>query len=184
MLVSHDREKLIQAIIFFAQHTHCLGKTKLFKLLYFLDFEHFRQVGRPVTGLQYHAWKMGPVPEDLSEEVDEPEPDLAERVRFREIPVRNWLMLTVTARVQFDPSLFTKRELRLLSSLAEEYRDAVADDMIEATHVPGLPWHRVYVLEGRKREPIPYEYALSGEESVLMAEHVAERKDFLSVYAA
>jgi hypothetical protein len=43
MLVSREREKLCQAIVFFAQNTQKLGKTKLFKLLYFLrrppDFE-------------------------------------------------------------------------------------------------------------------------------------------------
>ncbi|EQD73859.1 hypothetical protein B1A_04740, partial [mine drainage metagenome] len=62
MLISHEREKLINAIIFFAIHTRFLGKTKLFKLLYFLDFEHHKETGRSVTGMDYFAWKMGPVP--------------------------------------------------------------------------------------------------------------------------
>ena len=62
MLVSHEREKMINAIIYFANHTRHLGKIKLFKLLYLLDFEHFRQTGRSVTGLDYRAWKFGPVP--------------------------------------------------------------------------------------------------------------------------
>ncbi|WP_217994559.1 Panacea domain-containing protein [Rodentibacter caecimuris] len=38
-------------------------------MLYFLDFEHYKQVGRSVTGLDYSAWKMGPVPVDLHEEI-------------------------------------------------------------------------------------------------------------------
>jgi len=42
------------------------GKTKLFKLLYLLDFHHFRETGRSVTGLEYRAWKHGPVPFDDS----------------------------------------------------------------------------------------------------------------------
>ena len=40
MLINHEREKLINAIIYFAKNTRFLGKTKLCKLLYFLDFEH------------------------------------------------------------------------------------------------------------------------------------------------
>jgi hypothetical protein len=51
MLITHERDKLINAIIFFAKNTRFLGKTKLCKLLYFLDFEHFKETGRPVTGL-------------------------------------------------------------------------------------------------------------------------------------
>lgn len=65
MIKTHEREKLINAIVFFAANTEHCGKIKLLKLLYLLDFEHFRQTGYSVTGMEYHAWKMGPVPTDL-----------------------------------------------------------------------------------------------------------------------
>jgi uncharacterized phage-associated protein len=80
MLISRDREKLINAIIYFAGNTRFCGKTKLFKLLYLLDFHHFRDSGRSVTGLDYHAWKNGPVPFALVQEWDDCEPDLAAAV--------------------------------------------------------------------------------------------------------
>ena len=54
MLVSRSRDKLINAILFFAERTRALGKIKLFKLLYLLDFEHFRKTGRPVTHSMRH----------------------------------------------------------------------------------------------------------------------------------
>jgi hypothetical protein len=75
MLITHEREKLINAILFFVEHTLHTGKTKLFKLLYLLDFEHYRETGRSVTGLSYYAWKLGPVPVALDEEIDEPAAD-------------------------------------------------------------------------------------------------------------
>lgn len=78
MLVSHEREKMINAIVDFANHTRHLGKIKLFKLCYLLDFEHFRQTGRSVTGLDCRAWKFGPVPVALEQEWEEPEPDMAD----------------------------------------------------------------------------------------------------------
>ena len=53
MMVPHDRDKLINAIVFFAKNTKYCGKIKLIKLLYLLDFEHFRQTGRSVTGMDY-----------------------------------------------------------------------------------------------------------------------------------
>lgn len=82
MLVSHEREKMINAIIYFANHTRHLGKIKLFKLLYLLDFEHFSQTGRSVTGLDYRAWKFGPVPVALEQEWEEPEADMAQAIRI------------------------------------------------------------------------------------------------------
>ena len=70
MLISRNRQKIINAIVYFAANTQNCGKVKLFKLLYLLDFAHFRETGRSVTGLDYHAWKMGPVPFDLMQEWD------------------------------------------------------------------------------------------------------------------
>lgn len=61
MLTNHERQKLVEAVLYFATNVKKLGKVKLFKLLYFLDFEHFRDTGRSVTGMDYVAWKMGPV---------------------------------------------------------------------------------------------------------------------------
>ena len=55
MIIDHRREKLTQAVVFFGHTMRKLGKVKLFKLLYFLDFEHFRDTGRSVTGLDYFA---------------------------------------------------------------------------------------------------------------------------------
>src|SRR6218665_889637 len=71
MIVSREREKLIQAIVFFAQKTKHPHTMKLFKLLNFLDFEHFRQTGRSVTVLDYAAWDMGPVPPKLWKELSD-----------------------------------------------------------------------------------------------------------------
>lgn len=175
MLFSHEREKLINAIIFFADNTRFLGKTKLCKLLYFLDFEHFKETGRSVTGMDYYAWKMGPVPLDLYEEVEAPEPDMADKVEFVEHPTRRGPMLTVRPLAAIDDSLFSKRELRIMRSLAEEYRDTLAEDMIEATHLENQPWHKIYVEEGKRQQVIPYELALRKQEAEEMLQVVAER---------
>ena len=88
MIANHDRAKLVNAIVYFGQHTKKCGMTKLFKLLYFLDFEHYKKTGRSVTGLRYFAWPMGPVPVSLKEELSQPEADLGEKIIIREVPTR------------------------------------------------------------------------------------------------
>ena len=80
ILMDFSREKLINAIVFFLKTTKFCGKIKLFKLLYFLDFLHFKQTAMPVTGLRYYAWEMGPVPRDLFFELNNPGEDLAKCV--------------------------------------------------------------------------------------------------------
>jgi hypothetical protein len=91
MLITHERDKLVNAILYFAHETKHFGKIKLFKLLYLLDFEHFRQTGRSVTGLDYQAWKYGPVPVEVMQEWDDPEPDLAAAIRIKPEPVIDYV---------------------------------------------------------------------------------------------
>lgn len=170
MLIQHEREKLVHSIIYFAQNTKFCGKIKLFKLLYFLDFEHFKVTGRSVTGQKYCAWKMGPVPTQLFDELETPEPDLAEALEISEIATKKGKpMLSLRPRIEFSLEHFTKRELGLLKQLADKYFSTLSEDMIEATHLENLPWDKVFNQENRPQAEIPYEYALKlGEKEDLL----------------
>lgn len=175
MLIEHEREKLIQAVKFFAKNTRKLGKVKLFKLLYFLDFTHFRDTGRPVTGLDYFAWKMGPVPKLLFEELAAPHGDWQGHCSFKTIKTAKGDMLSVNAIGEFDSTHFSKRELRLLQQLSTEFKDSDAEEMVEKTHLENLPWHQIYEVEQRKQAQIPYLMSLRKQEYELMLESVRDR---------
>ncbi|MEQ1559813.1 MAG: Panacea domain-containing protein [Methyloglobulus sp.] len=180
MLILHEREKLIQIIIFLAKNTLYCGKTKLFKLLYFLDFEHYMQTGRSVTGLEYSAWKMGPVPTALADEIESPEPDMAEALMFAEVPTNYGRpMLSIKPIKDFNDELFSKREKKLLEMLEQEYKNSKAEDMIEATHLENMPWDRVYNQEHSPMGLIPYAYALKANESEEMLKIIDERKEMI-----
>lgn len=180
-----EREKLLNAIIFFTKNTRACHKLKLFKLLYFFDFQIYRETGRPATGLQYFAWPMGPVPRELFEEFDAPRADmkaaLALRTAAETDPDFTGKHLTILPRVAFDDGCFTPRELAAMARLAEIFRDANADQMKEASHLPELPWHRVYEVEKQHLAQIPYALALDSkpgsitkEQAELIAEEARE----------
>jgi uncharacterized phage-associated protein len=181
MLISHEREKLLQAINFFVRNTRKCGKVKLFKLLYFLDFEHFKMTGRSVTGLNYDAWPMGPVPVSLHNELETPEPDMAAAFQIEEIPIRQGTgtMLKIQPQMNFSDLHFTKRESALMAALAEEYRDASSDEMIEATHLENKPWDKIYNQEGKKQQRIPYELAIRPDEVDEIKRVSQDRKELL-----
>lgn len=184
MLIRHEREKLLNAIIFFAQNTSSLGKIKLWKLLYFLDFEHFKDTGRSVTGMQYKAWPKGPVPVELHNEIENPNADMTAKVVFGKKNMRRTdrQMLTVTPVAAFDSSHFSKRELRLMERLAGEFDKTYADDMIEATHLENQPWHKIYNEQGLKQQSIPFELALRTQEEGELRHVVKERDEVLRNY--
>jgi len=161
-----DRQKLIQAIVYFASHTKYCGKIKLFKLLYLLDFEHFRQTGKSVTGFEYQAWKFGPVPVELMEEWEDLSEDFTKVVHIVEERVIDYdrQAVKVNDGVQFDADEFTPRQLKIMKALAARYRDAYSPKMIDVTHEQNGAWDKVWHDGQGARQPIPYELAIPGSE--------------------
>ncbi|MEX0735142.1 MAG: Panacea domain-containing protein [Steroidobacteraceae bacterium] len=164
MLISRDREKLVNAIVFFARNTQYCGKTKLFKLLYLLDFHHFLETGRSVTGLEYHAWKNGPVPFSLVRQRDDLEGDLAVAVDI--VPQRaiNCDRQRVVPEAAFDESHFTKRELRLMQELAHRHHDEMTKPLIGLTHEERAPWDKIWDGGRGNNERIPYALAVPDDD--------------------
>lgn len=173
MLISRDRQKLVNAIVFFAGNTRYCGETKLFKLLYLLDFHHFRDTGRSVTGLEYHAWKNGPVPFALVQEWDDLEPDLAAAVDIVPERVIDYDRQRLVPKLGFDDSHFTKRELRLMRELAERHVEEKTKPLIGLTHEERGPWDKIWDSGRGNNERIPYALAVPDDtpdrEAILQA---------------
>ena len=167
MFVSRDREKLLNAIVYFLRETQHCHTLKLFKLLNFSDFEHFRQAGRTIFGLQYRALPKGPVPTALLEEIKRGGgKDLRNAIALFEVKdeiTDALLRRDLKARVQFEKKWFTKRELKVMARIAEFFRDLKADDMSEFSHENKKPWASVYNNGKGTGHLIPPELALKAE---------------------
>lgn len=176
-MATANRNRLINAIVFFAENTQFCGKIKLFKLLYLLDFEHFRQTGKSVTGFEYQAWKFGPVPVELMEEWEEPSDELAKAVHIVEEKVIDYVRQTVKVNkgVHFDPDDFTPRQIKLMEGLAARYRDTRSPTMIDVTHEQNGAWDKIWQGGLGARELIPYELSI--------AEAAPERESLLTIAA-
>ena len=189
MVVERQREKLINAIIYFVRNTKHCHTLKLFKLLNFLDFEHYRQTGRAVTEQKYVAWKQGPAPNALWHEMQKGgaadfqkaillvahKDDLTDKLLRREIK----------PKAAFDKRLFTKRELEIMERLAFFFEDLKAEDMSEFSHKQSLPWHKVFARGKGEGREIPAELALRSEPIIkdvptIDSEELQFRKDLLA----
>jgi uncharacterized phage-associated protein len=160
MLISRNREKLINVVVYFASNTQHCGKVKLFQLLYLLDFAHFRETGRSVTGLDYRAWKVGPVPFQLMQEWDELESDMARAVDIVPEGVIDFIRERVVPKVAFDDSLFTRRELRLMQEISTNFTSELTKPLVGFTQEERRPWDRIWDSGRGNNESIPYTLAL------------------------
>jgi uncharacterized phage-associated protein len=161
MIKSHVREKLINAAVFFAENTNYCGKIKLIKLLYLLDFEHFRQTGHSVTGMDYHALKMGPVPMDFYQEWDDLGTDFSMSIEIVPERVIDYVRERVQPKQPFDESHFSRRELKIMNELTQRFKDDYSKPMVNVTHEERGPWAKIWDDGRGERERIPYSLAVA-----------------------
>jgi uncharacterized phage-associated protein len=162
------RRKLLNAILLFSRKgVKHLDTTKLSKLLFFFDFTHVKQTGYPAIGLQYYAFKWGPVPKAFWLEIKDgnvPEDfkkQLAIFVRPDEFSKQKE-ELSFRAKTDPDMKVFTPREQKILETLAEIYQEATANQMSEISHLKNQPWDLTYHTKGENK-PIDYELAIDAE---------------------
>jgi uncharacterized phage-associated protein len=129
-----------QVILFFLERINNvhLGRTKLMKLLYYVDFDHFEKYGKPVTGARYRKLPHGPVPDKADKVIS----DMEARglVRGVKLPVGQFEQdRLITEKGAFDPTALTGDELEILKSVAVRWEHSTAKEIEAATHRE-VPW--------------------------------------------
>ena len=176
----YSEEKLQQVILYFLEHINNvhLGRTKLMKLLYFVDFDHFEKHGQSVTGAVYRKLPHGPYPKDAEKLIKRmKEAGLVREVKTDHRGYAQHRLITLNAK--FDVSQFSGAELQTLEKVATDWMDATAAQIEAATHSEA-PWASTedgkaidYEL-AEYRRPIGFE-PLDGElaRSKVLADYVA-----------
>lgn len=143
------------------------------KLLFFLDFFHFRETGASVTGLEYYAWDFGPYPVEFGNKISDNDPEVTSFLRI----VKSEGNIKLIPKKSFNDKYLTKRELRLLEEISFIFKNAKAYEITEISHLKNTPWDRT-IKEKGDRAKIDYWLALE-EHSPSMAdimENVRDRK--------
>lgn len=110
------------------------GKKKMYKLLYFLDFDFFEKYERPITGDIYHKLQMGPAPSyfdaiaaDLKKE------GLLDITKTKVCPGYNDAFI-YKALAKPDISVFDKSEVEMLERVIKKYGDKSGTELETITH--------------------------------------------------
>lgn len=166
--------KLKAIILYFTQNTNpqYLGKIKLMKLFYYLDFLHVKSYGISVTGDQYFHLEKGPIPTTIMNLVGElasnPEASkLADDISIQ--TPAGTRMMQVTANRKFsekDANLFSESELEVLETVAKRFGEESTDAIVESSHSES-PWK-----ETEYGQTIPYELAAHDPDSRFNEEEI------------
>lgn len=125
-------EKFGNVVLYYLERCNNLFKVKLNKLLYYADFLHYKQTGYSITGCNYHAIQMGPVPYrydlafDLLQEnnfIDYKLADINDSLVEQPVPLK-----------KFDNDLFSESERHTLELILEYFNDMSTEKIVEMSH--------------------------------------------------
>jgi len=131
----YDLEKLKNMILYLVKRLDGVLKVKLNKLLWYCDFLYFKESSVSITGAQYVRIKLGQVP-------DHYELIFANMIHEGlidkdEIPFNTEEGIVgeqFSALVEPDKSLFTKKEIQVMDSIVDTFREDTSTSIMKKSH--------------------------------------------------
>ncbi len=149
-----DDEKLAELLLCLADRLAdqpAAGSTKLNKLMFFSEFAHVREHGRPITGAEYQRLAHGPAPRRLvpirDRLLEAGDAELRDEVFVGRVQER------LVPRRTPDLSRFTETELATINEVVDQLGKRTETELSDLSHREPA-WN--LVAEG---ETIPYETA-------------------------
>lgn len=146
-----NNAKIGNILRFFALSVPHLPLMKALKLLYLVDELSFKSRGVSLTGLEYKAWKDGPVPKPVWLELRHGhptiDPTLNETATFDDfLHIRRFenpntmVEINIEARGAFDSNEFSRSEIKLMETVIAQYGLMDGYQLSQITHMEGGPW--------------------------------------------
>ena len=167
-------EKIKAIIKYFCGNTNprFLGKTKLMKLFYFLDFLHIKRYGVSVTGDKYYHLGYGPIPTLIKNLVDDVDntPDcaiLSDTIEIVKSENRKiYLVKCINEFLEKDKDYFSVIELKTMEDVCRRFKDYTTKQIVEASHKESS-WRKT----GETKE-IPYILAADDSDCLVEREDI------------
>jgi DNA-binding transcriptional regulator YiaG/uncharacterized phage-associated protein len=151
-----DRDKTANVILYLAECTQPY-KTKLNKLLFYSDFDHFRSNAQSITGLKYAAIPHGPVPNHYEYLFEALVEEGIIRKEYAIIGYGEVEQILPADKMKFDASLFSSSELESIKYIAEKFKETTATVIADISHQEPA-WKDN--IEGKKIIPFTYAFGL------------------------
>ncbi len=146
--------KLKAALLYFCENTDpkFLGKVKLMKLFYFLDFMHVKKYGIPITFDSYVHLEHGPIPSTIKNLVDEVCDDIDTSILADTIychTQEGQLIQRIIPKrklTEKDIKYFSKSEIETLELVCDRFGAKNTEYIKDASHKEA-PWLETSILE-------------------------------------
>jgi len=147
-----NMNKLEELIIYIAKKSEsdaAFGATKLNKILFVADFNHYGLYGKPISDEVYVHRSQGPTPKIMKTALTKLTQE--GRIRVAHVEYHGYLQKRVVPLAAPNMSLFSQSEISFVDHIIEQCRDFNGSYMSKWTHEL-LPW-----LITKLEQEIPYE---------------------------
>ncbi|MBQ0077229.1 MAG: DUF4065 domain-containing protein [Bacteroidales bacterium] len=125
--------------------------TKMNKLLFYIDFLSYRQRGMAMTGLAYHAYEFGPVPDRWDKVYSE-----FEEIRQKSVPIGEYEGTVLVSDSKPDDSVLSRSEKEIINTVCSLFKYTTSRDITAISHEePAWQAHQ------EARSEIPYSEAFT-----------------------
>ena len=135
--------------------------------------------------MQYYAWKMGPVPNELFNELGgNMRPDL--KTAIHELSDKEGFQ-QIRPKGKFDSQYFSDNELKMLENISFIFQNAKAEAMVESTHLKNEPWDKTLKEKGEFKK---IDYMLAMDSDIVSSfrddvlDRMEERSEMVDIFGA
>jgi len=132
-----NEKKYKNVILYLASHvgSGCVwGKKKMYKLLYYLDFDFFEKYEKPITGDTYHKIQMGPAPTYFDAIASELQKEGKLRISKGRTGTGLNDAFVYKALEEPETNAFTEQEKKMLNRVIKLYGDKSGSQLETLTH--------------------------------------------------
>ncbi len=128
-----------------------LSLTKTLKLLYLIDETSYQRCGSPITWLDYKVWEMGPVAEELYNELkfDQSLVQNGQVLNFenyietsKKVTEDGNVNITILQKGNYNLSKFSVFEIELIDNILDRFGTYTANQLIKLLHEENTLWHQ------------------------------------------
>jgi uncharacterized phage-associated protein len=139
-----SKQKLGNTIIFIAERTPQLSKTKLLKLLFLMEEYMVKRYHLPFLALPYEVWQAGPVAKDVFI-------DLSDGV----VLLKDFIKTEVTDNAMYIYAIkpfcddeFSECEIEMMDEVIKKHGNKTATQLVQEVHREGSLWYNVAMEHG------------------------------------
>jgi uncharacterized phage-associated protein len=144
-----NKEKIGNLFIYLSNNIDNLFLTKMLKIMYIIDEISVKEIGRPVTWLNYKVWKKGPVARKIYNNIKfEDASQFTDYIFVEKVHTKKINGLKIKPNNAFIDDSFSDYEIELIDKVILKYGKLNANELIELLHKENTLWHKAVMDNG------------------------------------